>query len=360
MRRSLDDVVLGGGLSGCAAAAAAAPAGAGVELIEGTRHLGGAAARAEHRTLCGFAPLDAATAEILEPGLAKPWVDAIATGDPYRHGRVWLWPTDSAQVMQGCAGMLRAAGVTARLGVTATSLVREADGFVVETSDGPLRARRLIDASGRSLSTTLGDAPWTPACQWPAHRSVLCAEIARGPGARLRAIDSMARAIGSSAAIALTPIGIDEWQLSIDVPPGTAVADAARSADKAAAAVSGRLTACARVLGMRDEGRAAGSLSCEELFAERARGLCWASWPCEQHLASGIVWRWPARDRYGVPERSVRIPGAGPAVWAIGKAMPVSAEAAAALRVTGTCVALGASVGRQAAASLAHAAGAAG
>jgi hypothetical protein len=50
-----------------------------------------------------------------------------------------------------------------------------------------------------------------------------------------------------------------------------------------------------------------------------------------------------------VPELAVRL-GHGPDnLWCIGKGAPVTAAAAAALRVTGTCLAVGAAVGQAAA-----------
>jgi hypothetical protein len=114
-------------------------------------------------------------------------------------------------------------------------------------------------------------------------------------------------------------------------------------------ALGGELLACACRLAHRDRGRPAARFGLAELFAERERGLCWAAWPREEHLPDGIAWMWPPADRHGVPEAATR-PLGGPAnLWCVGKGMPVSAEAAAALRVTGTCLALGAAVGQAAA-----------
>ena len=102
-------------------------------------------------------------------------------------------------------------------------------------------------------------------------------------------------------------------------------------------------------LGQRDQGAAAGALTLAELFATTQRGLCWAAWPREEHLGTGVSWTYPPRDRHGVPESAARIPGAPRWGWCIGKGMPVSLEAASALRVTGTCLALGDAVGSRAA-----------
>src|SRR5580658_10391362 len=75
-------VVIGAGISGCAAAGALAGLGAEVLVLEAGRHLGGVAVAGEHRTLCGLAPIDAPTAELLEPGLVAAWLPYLADGGP--------------------------------------------------------------------------------------------------------------------------------------------------------------------------------------------------------------------------------------------------------------------------------------
>jgi hypothetical protein len=131
----------------------------------------------------------------------------------------------------------------------------------------------------------------------------------------------------------------------MDVPRGTTAPSAAERAGRIAEVLKAELLACAVNVADRDGGRPHGTLGLDELFAERERGLCWAAWPREEHRADGVVWTWPPRDRYGVPERSTIAPGAPANCRFVGKGMPVTAEAAAALRVTGTCLALGATVG---------------
>nr|MBA3708826.1 hypothetical protein [Planctomycetota bacterium] len=109
------------------------------------------------------------------------------------------------------------------------------------------------------------------------------------------------------------------------------------------------VVAMAIAVAQRDEGRPAGALTLAQLFAQRDRGLCWAAWPREAHAADGIAWTWPEGDRHGVPISAATIADGPPDTWFIGKGMPVADDAAAALRVTGTCLALGSAVGRLAA-----------
>jgi hypothetical protein len=113
--------------------------------------------------------------------------------------------------------------------------------------------------------------------------------------------------------------------------------------------MGGIVLSMARAIAQRDAGRPVATLDETTLFATRARELCWAAWPREQHGADGITWTWPTTDRHGVPELAARIPGANARCWCVGKGSAVTAEAAAALRVTGTCLAMGAAVGQRAA-----------
>jgi 2-polyprenyl-6-methoxyphenol hydroxylase-like FAD-dependent oxidoreductase len=349
-----DVLVVGGGVAGCAAAVASARAGARTALIEAAPTVGGVAVAGEHRTLCGLAAIDAPTAALLEPGLVGDWLPTLASGAPYRQGRVWLWPTTAAQLRGGLVATLAAAGVAVRLGWPLVSARYERGRFLLRVPGEDLAAAVVVDASGQgACATMLGGGRQEPG-QWPAHRSVLALpDLGLGKAARIHALSLAHTALGESWAMALTPMGgmaTDAvWQLSLDVPPGTAPERAAACAERIAQALNGSLLACACRIASRDEGRPAAVIGLEELFAERARGLCWAAWPQEEHGADGVLWRWPAADRHGVPERAMRPLGAPPGFWCIGKGSPVSPAAAAALRVTGTCLAAGTAIGRLAA-----------
>lgn len=341
-------VVVGGGVAGCAAAVAAAEAGAEVVLVEARGNLGGVAAQGEHRTLCGLAPIAAARAELLEPDLTASWIDAVATGAPYRQGRVWLWPTAADALQAGLARRVATAGVTLRLGASLTGIEVKDSRIVAAVIAGErLSVRALIDASGGALVAGLLGAPIAPAEQWSAHRSVV-----RLPGlgaslaARAAALARAQRASGSLAAIALTPLAAGDWQLSLDIPPGTTAAAGQALAQRVAHALGGQLLASAVGTAARDQGRPRAELDLDALFATRERGLCWAAWPCEAHGADGVSWSWPDHDRYGVPRVAAQPAWAPRNLWLAGKALAVTAAAAAALRVTGTGFAVGGAVGR--------------
>lgn len=346
---TLPVVVIGGGVAGCAAAVAAATAGATTILIEASHFLGGVAVQGEHRTLCGLAPLDAAQAELLEPTLTATWVDYVSTGSAYRQGRVWLWPTTATTLQHGLRQRLNASGVDLRSGHRVIAARQESARLTVALADGStLTAGAVIDASGAGVMARLLALPWAPARQWPAHRSTLhLPGIGIGTAARVAALRTAQAIVGGDAAIALVPIdqAAGTWQCSLDIAPGTSLVSAAAAAERIASALGGTVVSVALALAERDHGRPASSITVAELFAERERGLCWAAWPREEHGPEGVTWEWPSADRHGVPERAVRIVSGPAQLWCIGKGAPVSAEAASALRVTGTCLALGTVVG---------------
>lgn len=339
-------VVIGGGVAGCAAAVAAAEAGAAVTLIERDHQLGGAAARGEHRTICGLAAIDAERAELLEPDLTAAWVEVLSTGAAQRRGRVWLWPTESGALQAGLRRRLDQTGVEICTGIPVNT-VQIAAGRI--TAIAGRACTEVVDAAG-VLPRLLG-LPLVPASQWAAQRSVLALpRIADGRATRVQRLTLVQRALGLSAA-ALEPLDDGSWQLSLDVPPGTPPAVAAQLAERAASALAGQVLTCTWQIAERDADRAAGTVSLEKLFAQRQRGLCWAAWPREEHGPTGVLWQWPERDRYGVPEAAVRLPTAPANAWLIGKSLPVASAAAAALRVIGTALAIGAAVGARAAAT---------
>jgi hypothetical protein len=353
-------VVIGGGVAGCATAAAIAAAGGAVTLLEARHHLGGVAAMGEHATLCGLAPIDAREPVLLEAGLVAGWLPYLATALPRRQGRVWLWPTSGATLTQGLARRLADLGVEVRLGTRVTAIACRDDANAAGrrriaslTLAGPSAAEELevagvVDASGQGISAAALMLPLSAAVQWPAYRCIVrlpSASGAAGRSARLAQLRAAQQASGGAAALALTALpGGDCWQLSLDVAPLTSCAVAAQAAGRVAEALGGELIACAISVAERDHGRPAGTLTLSELFGTRSRGLCWAAWPCEDHRAEGVQWTWPEGDRHGIPEAVVRLPGGPDNLWLVGKGMAVSQQAAAALRVTGTCLALGGAV----------------
>lgn len=354
-------VVVGGGVAGCAAAVAAAQilGPEQVVLLCADHHVGGVAVKGEHRTLCGLAPIDAPAAELLEPEFTAPWIESLTTGDPFRSGRVWLWPTAADVLQRGLASRLARSGVVVRRGTVVDGVERDRGRIVaVEIGSSSVPCQAVIDASGSAAVVRAIGLGLAPGAQWGAHRSMLRLDLGRGLAARAAALRRVVAAIAPQSAgiaadsaafpaAALTPMGGDHWQLSIDVPPGTPLAAAAGLAVRAAAALGGELLACARSVAERDSGRPLPRLTLAELFATSERGLAWAAWPREQHGPDGILWDWPTADRHGVPEIATRPLGGPDNLWCIGRAMAVDAAAAAALRVTGTALAVGAAVGRR-------------
>lgn len=347
-------LVVGGGAAGCAAAVAAAEAGARVLLAEAAGHLGGVAVAACHREICGLAPIDASSPELLEPELAGPWAAAASTGAPLRRGRVWLWPTDAGRFADACRARCAAAGVEMRLRSPLDALAAHGDVLRARVAGRAVVADAVIDASGRGAAASLLGVPHAPPAQWGAQRC----EIAlpddadarlRGRAGLIIALRAVAEATGLRGGCFIVPIGAGRWQFTLDLPRETPRAEASRLAGAAAAALGATVLCEAVAHGERDAGRPIGGTTLADLFAMRERGLCWAAWPREEHGADGVAWTWPPADRHGVPEAATRPSGAPPGLWCVGKAMPVDAAAAAALRVTGTCFALGAAVGRRAA-----------
>ncbi len=349
-------VVIGGGVAGCAAAVASAEAGAPTMLIEATHTLGGVAVQGEHRTLCGLAPIDAAAPDLLEPEITAAWLPLLSTGPAYRQGRVWLWPTDAATLQTGLRRRLATTAVDLRSGVRVLAARQSIGDIHLTLSDGAtIAAGAVIDASGSALLAHLLALPYAAPEQWPAHRSLLrLPGLGAGTAARIAALRQAQVASGGDAALALVPVdpATATWQLSLDVAPGSTVAQAAVIAEQIATALGGEVLSLARVIAQRDAGRPLAALDEQTLFATRDRGLCWAAWPREQHGADGITWTWPASDRHGVPEQAARIPGANERCWCVGKGSAVTAAAVAALRVTGTCLAMGTAVGQRAALSV--------
>jgi hypothetical protein len=257
--------------------------------------------------------------------------------------------------MRGLQQQLMALSVSifTKTRITALSYENGQVTHVIDSNGKTLAVSAVIDASGNGISATLLGQPMVAAVQWPAHRSqLMLPQLTLGKAARIRALHIAQQITGQNAAIALTPLVANRWQLSLDVAPGTSVAQAAEQAVLIAEALGGSVETQATSLAERDTGRPPAQINLAQLFSTSERGVCWAAWPQELHHANGTTWSWPARDRYGIPHAAVQLVHGPTNVWMIGKGMPVDAEAASALRVTGTCLALGGAVARIAATTL--------
>jgi 2-polyprenyl-6-methoxyphenol hydroxylase-like FAD-dependent oxidoreductase len=343
----VDVVVIGGGMAGCAAAVACRAQGLSVLLLEASHALGGVVARGDHRTLCGLAPLDASSAHLLEPLLCDQWLSFIANGQPFRQGRVWLWPTTGETCARGLQRALQHSDVQVRKGEQITALTL--DGKIITSLQSAgghsYYPRAIVDASGHGVIHQLAGRPWQAGVQWSALRCVV--RLPLSPTDKMARIQVLRRAqdfLQQHAALALTPLPDDRWQLSWDIPPQVMAADVAPHLERLVQHLSGELISLSTTSAVRDAGRPASRMDIAALFACRERGLCWAAWPQELHTAHGVEWLWPNADRHGIPPEIVRETNDLPQVWTIGKGMPVSAEAASALRVTGTCLALGGAI----------------
>lgn len=338
--------VIGGGVAGCAAAVAAAEAGHQVTLLEAGRHLGGVAARGEHRTLCGLAPIDADAPDLLEADLTAAWVAALACGKPWKQGRVWLWPTTAEAIVAGCVRRLAAAGVSHRIAAPVDNLHLDGQRLIaVEAAGVHLAVDAVIDASGGSAIAALGGWPRREPEAWGSLRVVLGLAAPEGLSARGRLLRRLHQILGP-AHLGLAAIDGSSSQLSVDVASGAAVGCEAARIGEALDVAGIPVLATTASVADRDAGGWAGDLDAEALFLQAERGWCWAAWPMEAHGPQGTEWRWPLRDRYGLPHDLVHPSGAPTNLRVVGRGGPMRASAVAALRVTGTQLALGTAVGR--------------
>ncbi len=334
----MDVIVIGAGVAGVAAAIAARKAGAAVVVIERSAQVGGVAVSGHHRTLCGLSAIDAATPELIEPQATAWWIPRLTDGAPFRRGRVWLWPTSPERLASGLRTALDEQGIAL---LTATVPTIDAAG-IVTAAEQRWRPSAVIDASGGACWMG-GDQPTggrsRSAIQCGAWRAELELDLPDTASDRRAALRRIAHL---SPGIALEPLTAQRWQVSLDITGDQACAAAsmAEAARLLGATVAGQVDAVAQ----RDLGGYAG-IGLAELFSCTTRGLAWAAWPSEIHDAHGVHWRWPTGDRHGCPPSLVKPHHAPDWLWCCGKGLAAAPEAAAALRVVGTGLALGHAVG---------------
>jgi hypothetical protein len=309
----------------------------------------------EHRTICGLSAIAAPTPELLEPVASGWWIPRLSAGAPFRRGRVWLWPTSATHLAAGLSRALDELRIPLHLSATPTI---SAAG-VVTLADQQWRPMAVIDASGGAWWR---DVATRPPRQCGAWRVELELELDEAPASQRAALRRLAPL---APTLALEKISARRWQLSFDVvdadaraasvsastsatatatASASATATATATAEQAATLLGATIIGHAQAVAERDEGGYAG-LGLAELFACRERGLTWAAWPSEVHDAHGVHWQWPNRDRHGCPPALVKPRGAPPWLWCCGKGLAAAPEAAAALRVMGTALALGHALG---------------
>lgn len=345
-------MVVGGGVAGCGAAWAAARAGAQVTMVESTQRWGGAAMQANHQTLCGLAPIDADQPEILNPQWSVPFLEQVASGPAVRRGRVWLWPSSGQHLADGLQRLLADCQRIVGIVDSITSDGQTIQGVGIDGARYPCDG--LIDASGGPALAQLMGLDQRPARQWGALRGLirLPADLAAAwqDGDRqrvLRRCYGVAAGSGSYPAVSLEMVSAGEWQLGMDVGPGTVLFDGLGSWQRLTQELGAVVVQEPVRVVSRDEGGYCGDLTVDQLFAQEEAGLGWAAWPVEWHDQHGVRWQWPPRPYYGVPSAITRPLGGPRNLWVVGKGMPVSAEAMAALRVTGSAWSIGAACGER-------------
>jgi len=332
--KHMDVIVIGAGVAGVAAAVAARKAGATVQVVEQSAQVGGVAVSGHHLTICGLSPIDATTPELIEPQATAWWIPRLTNGVPFRRGRVWLWPTTPDRLASGLRTALDELAIPL---LTSCVPTIDADGNV-RGADQCWQPRAVIDASGSAWWNATANTVRS-AIQCGAWRAELELTLANTPANRRAALRRIAHL---SPGIAFEPCADNRWQLSLDIIGDAHHASACMA--EAARLISATVISHTSAIAERDVGGYAG-IGLRELFSCTTRGLAWAAWPSEVHDANGVHWQWPAGDRHGCPPSLVKPLHAPDWLWCCGKGLAAAPEAAAALRVIGTGLALGNAVG---------------
>lgn len=380
-----DLAVIGGGSAGLCAAVAAARTGAKVVLIERSDRLGGMGTLAKVHTFCGlYHPDVSLPPQIANPGLPaeiERLMRARTGAGPVKMGKVYVLPQDPAAfavIAQDLA--LAEKSLEVRFGAACTAITGGAgEGFVLETEQGDIHCRALIDASADAAAaeflgaTRLSVAAETnqrsafifslqgvdPAAMEEGFRMRLALAIVRGVAAGELPETAMATACRPS-----TVPGEIHFTTDLDPAPrdvlmatGLSLADALsgflRRKFPEFAAASGPIPAAEP--GVRETFRWQGQyvLTAEDLISGREfpDTVAYATWPIElRETTRGAKLRFFARPvPASIPLRaltSAEIAG----VFFAGRCISATHEALASVRVMGTCFATGQAAGKAAAA----------
>ncbi len=388
-----DVLVAGGGSAGLAAAVAAARVGARTLLIERGGLLGGMGSQSFVHTICGLYELrEEAGGVLANDGFAPEFAQRLqrcgGARGPVRMGRLDVLPHDPVMFAALGDEFVSATG-NLEVWLHAELCSASASGAHLEEIEIVCRGRResvsssaFVDATGDASLTALAGADFAQSeasrLQRPAYVALLRgleAELLEEEG-RLQLAHRIATAVkagqlpvsalGAGFRAAVSP---DEAFLTIDLAgdlnaepwdptsprllAGVEITGR-RTALAIARHLNCRVTAWPARAGVRESRRATGvyELSESDVLqgAEFPDGVVSAAWPMElRERPTGPRWRFPESSRGArIPLRCLRHRELEN-LWLAGRCISASHEAQSAIRVIGTCLAMGEAAGLAAA-----------
>lgn len=381
MNIECDVLVVGGGAAGVPAAVAAARAGARTVMIEANAFLGGTGVAGLHAFLCGLYGTDRDPPEApLNEGLVREIVGRLLAAAPHRKpvrmGRVFVLPF-APRNLSALLSELAAAETNLQVltGTRITSVARTGN-RIASVAAGPLevRPRFVIECSGAGAVLTLGGVSHSlpPPGERQLDGFTIHLKGLEYPDETLpvRIPYLLGKTVGDGKApdhfrfTFFTPgEQADEGYLKLSLPPGradeqdAAMADAVRVQHllaEALPAFKNAYVAQASVVVHREGPRLNGEyvLTADDVLGGHRfeDGVVKNAWPIELWDARrGPTHRYLRDgDHYDIPLRCLRTPEVSNLLCA-GRCISVSREALGSTRVMGTCMALGAAAGHEAA-----------
>lgn len=154
-----DVAVIGGGSAGLCAAIASARAGARTVLIERSEMLGGMGTLAKVHTFCGLYHPDVSKPPVVaNKGLPEEIEELMRerTGAaPVKMGKVYVLPQDPKAFAQIARELVKAEELLELRMETECTAITRGEGFLIEVSDGSIRAKAVVDASADAVVAAL-------------------------------------------------------------------------------------------------------------------------------------------------------------------------------------------------------------